>query len=217
MRVYHFLTREFGLKDLRERRLKIASFEQVNDPFELLPICADADERRRFRNARADMAKVIGLLCFSRHWTSPVQWSHYAEGHQGLCLGFDLPDEALTAVKYRRQRFRANWAAMNGTKDAREAELRRWFATKFIHWEYEAEERAFIILSDYTPEEGRYYMPFDHETQLAEVIVGDRSDLARADIADALGELAAGVDVFKARLAFQSYRVVRQRAASRWK
>lgn len=216
MRVYHFLPREFGLKDLRERRLKIASFDEVNDLFELLPICADADERERYQRARADIAKMVGILCFSQHWNSPVQWSHYAEAHKGLCLGFDLPDEALTAVEYRSRRRKANWRAMGGTKDEREHELRRWFATKYIHWQYEAEQRAFIILSAYTPEDGRYYVPFDSETRLSEVIVGDRSDLTRADIDNALGDFAAGVDVFKARLAFHSYRVVRQRLAKKW-
>lgn len=213
MRVYHFLNREYGLKDLSERRLKIATFDDVNDPFELLPICADADERRRFQSARADMAKLIGLLCFSRHWNSPVQWSHYADSHKGLCLGFDLPDDALTAVRYSPRRLRANWAAISGTKAESVAELKKWFTTKYIHWEYEAEERAFIILSGYLPENGLYFVPFDDETRLAEVIVGHRSDITRADIAEALGEHATGVEVFKARLAFHTYRVVRQRMA----
>jgi hypothetical protein len=216
MRVYHFLSREFGMKDLRERRLKIATFEDVNDPFELLPICAGADERRRFQNARADMAKLIGLLCFSRDWSSPVQWAHYAEAHKGVCLGFDVPDEALTSVRYRRRRFRANWLAMNGTQTERVAELKRWFSTKFVHWQYEAEERAFLMLSNYTAEEGRYFVPFDQELRLAEVIVGHRSKVTRSDIAGVLQEDTSRVEVFKARLAFQSYRVVRQNMASMW-
>ena len=217
MRVYHFLSCEFGLKDIRERRLKIASFESVNDPFELLPICADADERRRFKAARVDMSKAIGLLCFSKDWSNPVQWSHYAEGHKGLCLGLDIPDDALTEVRYRRRRLKANWAALNGTTHQRHAELRRWFATKFVHWEYEREMRAFLILKNFPPDtDGRRYVPFDHETRLAEVIIGDRSDLTGPDIDDALGDLSSTVHVFKARLAFQTYRVVRQKSNRVW-
>jgi hypothetical protein len=37
MRVYKFLTAEFGMKSLREKRLKISIFDDLNDPFDLLP------------------------------------------------------------------------------------------------------------------------------------------------------------------------------------
>lgn len=38
MVVYHFTTSEFALKALRDRRLKIARINELNDPFEF---CAD--------------------------------------------------------------------------------------------------------------------------------------------------------------------------------
>ena len=38
MRVYHFVNLEFGLDDLRRRRLKIATLNELNDPFELFGI-----------------------------------------------------------------------------------------------------------------------------------------------------------------------------------
>lgn len=37
MRIYKFLSKEFALKSLRERRLKISLLSQLNDPFEMLP------------------------------------------------------------------------------------------------------------------------------------------------------------------------------------
>jgi hypothetical protein len=37
MRVYKFLDAHFGLKTLTEKRLKISTIEDLNDPFELLP------------------------------------------------------------------------------------------------------------------------------------------------------------------------------------
>jgi hypothetical protein len=36
MRVYHFINEEYGLDDLRRRRLKIATILELNDPFETL-------------------------------------------------------------------------------------------------------------------------------------------------------------------------------------
>jgi len=37
MRVYKFMTAEFGMKSLREKRLKISLLDDLNDPFDLLP------------------------------------------------------------------------------------------------------------------------------------------------------------------------------------
>lgn len=37
MRAYKFLDQKFGLKSLSERRLKISTLHDLNDPFELLP------------------------------------------------------------------------------------------------------------------------------------------------------------------------------------
>lgn len=100
MRVYHFLSRNYGLEDIRLRRLKIATLDDLNDPFEMLGMALrDLELRQAFRATKAKMAERAGLLCFSRHWRNPVQWSHYAERHQGLCLGFDIPDGAAATVR----------------------------------------------------------------------------------------------------------------------
>ena len=37
-RVYHLLAKEWALDDLDRRRLKIARFDDLNDPFELLAV-----------------------------------------------------------------------------------------------------------------------------------------------------------------------------------
>lgn len=37
MRVYKFLTAEFAMKSLREKRLKISTLDDLNYPFDLLP------------------------------------------------------------------------------------------------------------------------------------------------------------------------------------
>jgi hypothetical protein len=220
MRVYHFLNREYGLKDLRERRLKVTRLDDINDPFELLPTCATSEIRSRFRAFRNDVAKTLGLMCFSKTWHDPVQWSHYAEKHKGLCLGFDIPNGPkgpLFDVRYQRQRMNADLAKLNGTPAQHREELQRWFTTKFEHWRYEQEVRAFLILSNMTPESDLYYVDFDQETQLKQVIVGDCSDLSRDNINEALGDLVDSVEVFKARLAFRSYRVVKQHSDRFWR
>lgn len=61
MRVYKFLDKKWALVALRDRRLKIGTYDNLNDPFELLPFktsaeiaqhsCRDADARRGQRRS----------------------------------------------------------------------------------------------------------------------------------------------------------------------
>lgn len=86
MRVFHFISEQFGLEDIRRRRLKIATLNELNDPFELFGVnLSDEALRQAFRAMKHELAFKRGLLCFSRNWHNPVQWSHYAAKHTGLC------------------------------------------------------------------------------------------------------------------------------------
>src|SRR5258708_5524793 len=103
MRVYKFLTRKYGLKAMRERRLKISEVHTLNDTFDLLPFdLSDPELRKGVIASRNEFGRNQGLLCFSQHWHNPVLWAHYADSHEGLCLGFDLPGErgVAQAVAY---------------------------------------------------------------------------------------------------------------------
>jgi hypothetical protein len=93
--------------------------------------------------------------------------------------------------------------------------LRQLFSTKFVHWSYEDEYRLWVGLSD--PEDGHYYYDFSKDVALREVIVGEASEFTRKDISEALGDLAPTVEAFRARPAFRSFRVVRNRNHRLWK
>jgi hypothetical protein len=216
MRVYHFLNRKYGLDDVRRRRLKIATLNDLNDPFEMLAMTLrDPELRQAFRATKDQMAKRAGLLCFSRSWRNPVQWSHYAERHHGLCLGFNIPDGHAAKVNYRHKRLPVDRALLEGS-DA-EAFMRTVVSTKFSHWRYENEVRLFVSLEDRDAETGLWFREFDDELALREVIVGAACDVARSDLAEALGDLNESVTKRKARLSFQRFAVVNQMRADLWK
>lgn len=73
MRLYHFLSREHGLSDLKHRRLKIATLDDINDPFELLATRANKEDRQILQRFREKWAAQFGMLCFSRGWSNPVR------------------------------------------------------------------------------------------------------------------------------------------------
>ena len=180
MRVYHFLGHQHGLENLRLRRLKIATLNDINDPFELLATASPVfEEREAFRTLRQEWAQRFGMLCFSRDWRNPVQWSHYAEKHRGLCLGFDVPDNYLSRITYSSSRIRPNWEAIRSNDKAdSEKEILRWSTTKFRHWHYEQEERLFLSL-DKPDEDGLYFCEFGDKLMLCEVSYGSLSEIAR--------------------------------------
>lgn len=213
LRVYHFLNAKYGQQNIRKRHLKISLLHDLNDPFELMSVeLSDVELRRRLTALKQNLAADRGLLCFSRNWTNPVQWGHYADRHRGLCLGFEIPKPCLMRVEYTGKRL---------VKEAEQTmdreTMRKLLCTKYSHWSYEGEERAFVDLKGKGPDRnGRYFEDFSADLKLVRVIVGARSEISLTDLARALGPLAPDVEVFKARLAFRSFRVVRNRQESLW-
>jgi hypothetical protein len=217
MRVYHFVNQEFGLDDLKRRRLKIATIEDLNDPFEMLGFSnRDPKFRKAWSLIRTLLHSRFGLVCFSNSYRNPVQWSHYADGHRGLCLGFDVPKRLLTEVKYSPDGLMPDYELFAKSSAHASQELVRILATKFIHWQYEGEQRYFIPLSMVSPIRGFYFEPFSHLMRLREVIVGHRSAITRSEIKAIPVIKEGGIDIFKARLAFQSFEVVRQKNDRLW-
>jgi len=99
MRVYKFLSAEFGMKSLHEKRLKVSLVDDLNDPFDLLPYdVRKRDVRSNFRSLVSDFSRMYGMVCFSTSWHDPVMWAHYSDKHKGLCLGFDIPNAKPSAT-----------------------------------------------------------------------------------------------------------------------
>ncbi len=216
MRLYHFLNAEYALMDVRHRRLKIARINQLNDPFEFLGVATKSRElRRRYETMKDGLNEFMGLLCFSANWNNPVQWSHYADNHHGLCLGFDVASVAHK-VAYVTERLPSKPRALQVEASAAEAHVMEILTTKFEHWRYEDEYRVFPHL-DEPDQTGLYFYQFDERIALREIIVGHHASITRDELARALGTLAPQVQVHKARLAFRTFGVVRQKNDRLWK
>lgn len=219
MRVYHFLKHTYGIEAIRERHLKIARLANLNDPFEFMSFSMrKRTDRLTFERWRDGMDKNHGLLCFSERSDNPVQWSHYGANHTGVCLGFDIPDHLLIKVQYRSKRGKVDIEAVvkAGGEDEQRMMLEA-LSTKFIHWRYEHEQRLFTGLDHNTvTDAGLYFVDFGPSLVLRQVIVGAKSDITRAEVTEALGDMA-DVETFKARLAYQTFRVVKNQNAKLWK
>lgn len=199
-RAYHFISLQHGLDDLRRQHLKISRLDDLNDPFELWAIAQpDRRVRQALKNTKDEMAQQCGLLCFSLDWHNPLLWSHYADRHRGIALGFDIDDQILRPVSYRRTR------PILKTIDLKVPD---WLLyTKYVDWEYEHEARIFTDLKDRDPRTNLYFADFNDQLVLREVIAGPLCSASEETLRAATGA-AANVTFRKARLAFRSFRVV---------
>jgi len=207
VRAYHFLPSHYALDDLRDQHLKIALLDELNDPFELWAI-AQPDPRLRaaLRAVKDEMSKRHGVLCFSLSWHNPLLWSHYADRHRGIALGFDVHEGILKSVSYREQR-----PVLKEISD----EVAHWLLfTKYVDWKYEQEARIFTTLEDRDEKSGLYFGNFCDQLILREVIVGPLCRLTKREI-NAVVSTAQKVRLTKARLACNSFQVVADRRGIR--
>jgi hypothetical protein len=224
-RLYHLCPAHHALDNIRKSRLKIATFKDANDPFELSNFFSnDGDEQSRLADLIDDISKTHGVVCFSEDWRDPVLWSHYADKHRGIALGFDVSNDVyLLPVKYQTER--EEFPAPPVTAEI----VNRFFGTKFLSWQYEREWRVIVdlyhsnaaralekaVLGTEAQQTDFYFLGFSARLELREVILGP---LCTEEI-DTVRELASphfSVTTFRARLGKQVFTVVPNEKSLIW-
>lgn len=209
MRVYHLLNVENGMSNIALRRIRVSRVRELNDPFELFAARADNGKfQKGLQESVDEFNRNQGLLCFSKRWRNPVLWSHYASKHRGVCLGLDVADELLKDVHYTTDRIPPKFVDDNPDKGPDERFVRDLLYTKYEHWRYEEETRAFIALDHSTIEDGSYYYPFDNSLLLGEVILGPLCEIPIDRVRELVRSVYEHVSVIKARLAYKWFEVV---------
>jgi hypothetical protein len=213
MRLYYMTSLKTAVDYiLPEKRMRLARFARLNDPFELLSFNqGGSEERLIFKKLRDHWEKSLGVICFGKHWKSPVMWAHYAQSHTGVCLGFDVPDDKPREMVYQPERIK--WA-VDLTKPIRGVDsglLEQVITTKYAQWAYEEEWRLFSKLTDPDPTNGEYYLDFGPDMTLREIIVGARCQNSVGSFKKLIGVVEQSVKIIKARPAFETFTMVRQK------
>ena len=135
---YHFIDCKYGLQDITKKRIKVSRLSDLNDPYELAGIAfSDAELVAALDRTKAQLDKIRGVLCFSRDWANPVIWSHYADSHRGLCLGFERHGEDPAPVTYSGDLLTEEWfwdllRLPDGPE--KQAGTLKWLTHKFGTW-----------------------------------------------------------------------------------
>ncbi|WP_411352565.1 DUF2971 domain-containing protein [Leisingera aquaemixtae] len=216
MRLYKFYGAESAVRNIRDKRLKVSTIKDLNDPFEFHALrLPNKASRAVWSHGIEEVFSQVGIICFCKHWHNPVIWSHYADSHRGLALGFDVEDKGgLLEVEYTKKRIDFAEEANNNYGGDVMAFIKKSISTKFMHWVYEDEVRLVCLLDNKDEQSSLYFQNFGEELALKEVIIGARSQLSSMDVRNAFGA-NEDLSITTARLAFQDFRVVKQHALSR--
>ena len=209
MRVYYLTGAQFALSNLALRRIKIARFEDLNDPFELLGVdVRDKEDHEAFLTTKERINENRGLICFSKSWRNPLMWGHYAEKHTGMCLGFDVSDNLLAPVIYAKRPLKMEIDPETRRPKPTEKFMNKLLRTKFFDWKYEDEIRFFVGLDHDTVESGKYFLPFSEDLMLREIILGPRCELPIEGVRKIVADFMPTVVVLKSRIDNTRYAVV---------
>jgi hypothetical protein len=203
--LYHFTAARFALDDLRNKRLKIAQFDDLNDPFELKSVnlcnpeharAFDGLEKENFEGYKAAVAQRFGVLCFSEKKTDVLQWAHYADRHRGICLGFDVSG---SKGKFGRVRYKSYRIAFPEKEKLDVSFSWKLLSTKSKAWEYEKEWRVFLQLEEGVRNEAAdrilYFAPFGSELILRDVILGASCKTTVSEVLQAIQGYAETVHI----------------------
>lgn len=96
----------------------------------------------KFKQIIDNFRKGHGITCFSKTYKNALMWSHYADKHKGVCIGFDFQTEKiyenflLFKVRYSTKIEPVSFF------EKKELINFKWIYTKSKDWEYEEEIRA---------------------------------------------------------------------------
>jgi len=190
--------------------MKVARYSELNDPFELMASdLSNKDIRRAVNNLKNTFNNKRGLLCFSKSWHNPVIWSHYANKHKGIALGFDIKEEYVAPIKYRKSRLPVKFKKNNLSGGLDSSFVHDLLHTKYIHWKYENEIRLHVDLTTCKSVKDLYFTSFEKVgLELKEVILGHSCSTTLSNTKNIVRKKYKNINIFKARLAFTKYEVV---------
>ena len=182
----------------------------MNDPFELRGALVG---HPRLQEALLKQLSTFGVLCFSRTWTNTLLWSHYADKHKGICLGFELPPSVPAYKPDYVSEPEAFDAALEGViagEDIATFErlVKKILLLKYREWSYEDEIR---LMTSLDKRDGPYAFKSFGEEQLTlcEVMLGLRCPRSVDDVFAAVTDYADLPRIYKAELCSEHFEITR--------
>lgn len=208
--LYYYTSKDYALQSLRDKRIKIARFTELNDPFDFVGISTkNAGGRLQLKPIKEEMDKTTGIICMSTSWQEPLLWGHYADKHKGICLQFRCASDEWEQIIYRIERPTLKTFGKASVADLSKKDLRLLSKMKFHEWEYEKEYRKFVPLENPDLVTGLYFHNFSLRMKLKRVILGSKCDVPVETIHRLCAHVGPDVQLIKSKPANLSFRVIK--------
>ena len=212
-RVYYFSTQKYALEDISLSRVKVSRVNDLNDPFELLAAdLINPKHRQAFAKFKNQLNNIAGLICFSKSWSNPLLWGHYADKHTGIALGFDVSDDLLIDVRYTSFRPRVEFDEANRVLVKGHNVVDKLIRTKFVDWKYEDESRIYVQLDHTVTELEHHFFNFSSDLILREVVLGMNCKVSIAEIRKLTDTNLNQIRIKKAGMALRKFRIIEDRS-----
>jgi hypothetical protein len=217
-RVYKFTSAQYGISNLQNKRLKLSTIDDLNDPFDLVPLdTTDPAISNAADSVIAHFKKTTAILCFSRNWDNLLLWSHYGASHTGICLGFDIPEGDSIANYDTDVIYQPNVLKIRCLEDVNFDLANRLLRTKHESWSYEQEVRMFVRLNDPPDAKGLNWIDFGPQLALKEVIIGVQClPLVSKDVEEAVRPYSNTVKCWWAGMRLDAFLLVKQDHPPYW-
>lgn len=196
---------------------RVSRLMELNDPYEwsaaITPVKPEMEQLADWCsecivNILNDM---VGIICFSSTYSDGVLWSHYADGHNGICFEVeDTHDDTLHKILYTNTRPQVDprWFIGEPQRENIDKALNAFAFRKSPGWAYEKEYRVIIELGLCNVRGGHYYLTIPPD-YLRRVIIGVRCDISMSYIRTALNANGFdGVEVVKAKKSTSTYEII---------
>jgi len=210
--LYKFLPAKYALQALQESRVKVSRMNKLNDIYDCFPRVTgkgkffEDDPKHAEEYVRRRAFEEYGMISYCGAVESLLLWSHYADSHRGIALGFDYgtgtfnqtsptsllriaepvvyadePGAERASIDISKIAATAKIEKISGTR----LMLNEGFRFKGAEWKYEDESREFVLLETCEMNGENYFMPFQC-SMLKKVVLGADCEIDAATVAHSL-------------------------------
>ncbi len=176
------------------QRLYCAHWSRLNDPLEGRYEVYLGKKSHKIESIMIDRIEQardgFRIASLSANATNFLLWSHYADGHKGIAIEMDIPEDHpdLTKVTY------SPFSSVFSKKAQTEEDMRHLFNSKGEEWEYEEEYRIIVDRPyfDLPEKPSRLLLgPMANEEHVAllQKVIADRIEIVAMEIDQLQGTL----------------------------
>ena len=202
--LYKYMSAKHLIENLQKNWIKVTTDKDVNDPFEFAPFSYEGDiQKETLKRCRDKLVANNGIISFVKKWDHPLMWSHYADNHRGVCLGYEvLKWGNIDDVIYSDGNMLLP-AVFENNDQQLPMQYQDLMLTKSSEWRYEEEVRHVVSLKECCQKDVAdrpfYFYKTQTKYRLSEITLGMNCNKNLKKYPKALSKLNGTVEIFEAK------------------